>query len=132
MAQAERERFIQDWLNAERQIKDLKSQRDALNLQILQLENYSRDLRALIAQDAVTERTQAQSSLGLRDAILIILRNSNAPMSTVEIRDALLAAGYSFGAFRNHMAAIHNTLRRMQGVEVAFVKNLNKFVLIGS
>lgn len=120
--------FIIALQTAREQLAEKLRQRDTLNMQILQLEKTVRDLSMLVAQNQLAE--QPESTLSMRDAIITILRSTNEPMNTVEIRNALLAAGFNVSAFTNHMAAIHNALRRMhQAGDVAYVHNIDKWVL---
>ena len=50
---------------------------------------------------------------GLTDACRTILRNAAHPMTALEVRDRLAAAGFDLARYANPLAAIHTVLKRL-------------------
>ena len=56
----------------------------------------------------------------LTDACRVILRSAGRPMTAMEVRKSLDAAGLDFTRYQNALSAIHTTLKRLaEGGEVA-------------
>ena len=81
----------------------------------MQLETNVKNIHAVLTKDRlVRARTdQAQTVIGLTEAIRTVMRSWGKPMTTREVRLGLVATGFDLGRFRNPSAAIANTLIRM-------------------
>ena len=56
----------------------------------------------------------------LTDACRVVLRSAGRPMTAMEVRQSLDAAGVDFTRYQNALSAIHTTLKRLaEGGEVA-------------
>jgi hypothetical protein len=90
-----------------------------------------REYEALIAEHAALEAriAQLQHSIGaltklcgyeptvpfgLTDACRLVLRNADAPLTALEIRDRLKVIGVDLGNHSNPLASIHTVLKRMR------------------
>lgn len=95
---------------AQQELGQLIQQREAISIRIMQLEGTARGLATLAGQTKIAKQS---FRMGLADAIVIALRNAAQPMSTVGVRDILVAMGVQFTRFSNPMSALHNALRRL-------------------
>lgn len=90
---------------------ELAKQRDAISIEMMQLE---KNIQALVILSGQVHAHQG-FRMDLNDAILLALRNSAQLMTPVGIRDLLVAMGVQFkGRFANPMSAIHNALKRLK------------------
>jgi hypothetical protein len=95
------------------------------------LEAAVREYEALIAQHAELEARIAQLRhsiaalvklcgyeptvpLGLTEACRLVLRNAEAPLTPLEIRDRLKTIGVDLDKYSNPLASIHTVLKRMR------------------
>jgi hypothetical protein len=90
-------------------------QRDLWNIRIMQLEQNMKNIRSALTKDRLmTARSgEADSVIGLTEAIRTVMRSWGKPMTAQEVRLALTSTGFDLARFRNPAAAIANTLIRM-------------------
>ncbi len=111
------ERDIQNAVNEfRRQLNEAVGKRDLLNVKILGLEQNIRNLRATLTATRLTAmrgEEQEESLVGLTEAIRVVLRRNNEPMTAGEVRMALKAMGFDLERFANPSGTVANTLKRM-------------------
>jgi len=89
------------------------SQRDRLNIEIMQIEKDIHNLHVIFFKDAMASAGRKLGSVGLTEAIRTVLRRNGKPMTAPQMKDALNLLGFDLGRFKNPSAVIHNTLMRM-------------------
>jgi hypothetical protein len=52
-------------------------------------------------------------ALGLTEACRMVLRNADQPLTALEVRGRLIAAGFDMERYSNAMASIHTVVKRM-------------------
>jgi hypothetical protein len=108
------ERDIQNAMNEyRRQLNEAVGQRDLLNVKILNLEQNIRNLRAALTETRLTAARQEDSLVGLTEAIRVVFRRNNEPMTSGEVRMSLKAMGVDLDRFANPSGTVTNTLKRM-------------------
>jgi hypothetical protein len=110
------EKDLQNALNKTRsELNHAVGQRDLWNIRIMQLEQNLKNIRSALTKDRLmTARSgEADSVIGLTEAIRTVMRSWGKPMTAREVRLALVATGFDLARFRNASAAIANTLIRM-------------------
>jgi hypothetical protein len=63
--------------------------------------------------------------VGISDAVRIVLKEAQIPLTPSELKTFLSSRHFDFSAYKNTMAVLHNTLKRlaMQGELVALTRN---------
>lgn len=98
--------------------KSLLEQRAAIDTRLLQLKTVRESLSVLL--EAPIEETVAEGLLemygeiGITDAIRRLLKDKQRPLTPVQIRDGLVAAGFELGSYASALAVIHTTLKRLE------------------
>jgi|ERR1700681_3988375 hypothetical protein len=116
-------------VNALQKLKGLHADREAVNIEIVKLEqfisataNLLPDSERRLVNDTM-ESFQELSNLretGLTDAIRAVLKSAAGQWLTVaNVRDRLVSAGFDFSAYTaNPLASISTTLRRMKSEDM--------------
>lgn len=111
------DRDIQNAMNElRRQLNEAVGKRDLLNVKILTLEQNIRNLRDTLTATRLTalrNEEPEESLVGVTEAIRVVLRRNNEPMTSSEVRMALTAMGFDLKRFANASAVVGNTLKRM-------------------
>lgn len=92
---------------AVREYETLTAERAQLDARISQLHHSIAALTKLCGFEPTVP-------LGLTDACRLVLRNSPAPLTALEVRDRLAAIGIDLSKYSNPLASIHTILRRMR------------------
>jgi hypothetical protein len=58
------------------------------------------------------------SQMGLTDGVLSVLKASDEPLSTIQVRDQLIRLGFDVGRFKNALSAINTVLTRLPKEQV--------------
>ncbi len=104
------------------EIKEILKKRASLDERLGQLKKTVDSLSALLEEipsaESYAETTGVSlatvDSAGISNAIRRVLIASEIPMSATDIRGAMLTNGFKLGEYSNAMAAIHNTLNRLE------------------
>jgi hypothetical protein len=91
---------------AVREYEHLTAQRASLDARISQLQHSIAALTKLCGFEPTVP-------LGLTDACRLVLRNSPAPLTALEVRDRLISIGLDLTRYSNPLASIHTVLRRL-------------------
>jgi hypothetical protein len=98
---------------AVREYEKLSAERAGLDDRLAQLRHSIAALTKLCGYEPTVP-------LGLTDACRLVLRNSVAPLTALEVRDRLVAIGVDLDKYSNPLASIHTVLKRMHsGGEIA-------------
>jgi hypothetical protein len=92
---------------AVREYEALISQQTELEARIAQLRHSIAALTKLCGYESTVP-------LGLTEACRLVLRNADAPLTALEIRDRLKAIGVDLDKYSNPLASIHTILKRMR------------------
>lgn len=89
-----------------------------------ELAGLSAQLRQTIAALERTCGIQPTNTLGITDAVVDVLRLSpDRPLEPPEVKRALQEIGYDLSKYRNPLAVIHTTLKRLiESEEAEFVR----------
>jgi hypothetical protein len=98
---------------AERMLRDRIGARDALNTEILQLQEKLRALHKMYFTDELAQKERQLTAVGLTEAIRILLRKHGRALRGADIKLGLEILGFDLERFQNPSAAIHSTLIRM-------------------
>jgi hypothetical protein len=104
------------------QRKALDDQRKELDARLVQVRKGALGLGSMCGQDPKTVETkypelfpqQIEPEVGLTEAIRIVMKSHKGKTLTpIEIRTGLLNIGFDLGKYRNQLATIHITLKRL-------------------
>jgi len=98
---------------AEGQLAVLLGQRDALNVEIIQLQSKIKNYQIVLDRARLSGRITHDQLVGISEAIRSILRISARPMAAADVKNALDLIGFDFSNLSNPSAAVHSTLKRM-------------------
>jgi hypothetical protein len=91
---------------AVREYEALVAQQSELEARIAQLRHSIAALTTLCGYEPTV-------ALGMTDACRLVLRNAEAPLTVLEIRDRLKTIGVNLDKYSNPLASIHTVLKRM-------------------
>jgi hypothetical protein len=99
---------------ARREHQQLQDRRAVLRQELQQVEARLQGLEATIqALSQVTQFPPPPIDVALPELCETVLRNVKGALTAPQIRDYMLQMGYDISDYKNPMAVLHNTLRRM-------------------
>jgi hypothetical protein len=101
-----------------RELQSKISERDNLDVEIIQVEAKIRGLKSIFLRDKLAEKGRELTAVGLTDAIRVLMRKHGRPMTAAEVKFGLEVLGFDLKRFKNASAAVANTLLRMAGNEL--------------
>jgi hypothetical protein len=123
------ERLIDE---ADGRLAVLVGQRDALNVEIIQLQSKIKSYQMVLDRARLSSRTTLEQVVGISEAVRSVMRISARPMTAAEVKNALDLIGFDFSTFSNPSAAIHSTLKRMASTEELTFNNETKTYAISA
>jgi hypothetical protein len=98
-------------------------QRDALNIEIIQLQSKIKSYETVLDRVQLSQRTTLEQVVGISEAIRSILRIAARPMTAADVKNSLDLIGFDFSNFSNASAAVHSTLKRMASTDELIFKS---------
>ena len=105
--------FCAAYLGAKQELERLTEEEKRITVRKAQLHETMKALAPLFCPELLPEI----KSMSLADAIRLVIKNAQRPVSTLEIRSKLKDWGYDLSQHENPLASIHTALKRMEATE---------------
>ena len=106
-------KFLDALQQAKSELEKAIKDRDALNLEILRLQQLVKALSQQVQKGDEKLLVNVGDKMGLTEAVLTILRSSPNPMTARNIRDQLVQHGFELGRYSNPLGFVHSVLGRL-------------------